>query len=412
MSRRRPVRGALLPALSGLVLVGFVGAMGYGAITGPQDATSTMDGGPLATWQNPTVETLRDGAWMTSTESWLDDHVPGRQGWLELHAQLVREGLDQRVIKNVYVGDPRGMLLENVPQLTVPADLATNARTLGDEVRAAGSQLLNVYVPRREEVFADRLPSAWPRTLATTKPAFVQAMAEAGPVLDLTPTLSDPAKRDSYFWRTDHHWTSAGALAALTVITAKAATLGVAIPADTRPYQTRSYGRFYGSIGREVTSGGVSHPDRFTVQLPATLRAHACSAGVCNQPTFVTALAEDPAKYANRYRAFVGGDHGYQRIENPSPRAHGRILLIKDSFGDALSTYLAERVSTLVTVDERHYSGPDLTALIAHLHPELVIVMHNQVSVLGNTRFDSGIWVNVAEAAKRRDAKAGVASDG
>ncbi len=49
---------------------------------------------------------------------------------------------------------------------------------------------------------------------------------------------------------------------------------------------------------------------------------------------------------------------------------------------------------------------------MAHFHPELVILMHNQVSVIGNSQFDSGIWVNVAEAAKRRDAKAGVASDG
>lgn len=412
MTRRRPVRAVLLPALSGLVLLGFVGALGFGAVAGPQHTTSTLDGGPLAKWQDPTVSSVRDGSWMTSAESWLDDHVPGRQRWLELHSEMVREGLQQEVIKNVYVGDPHGMLLENVPLLTVPPSLATNAKILGDEVRAAGSPLLNVYLPRREEVFADRLPSAWPRTLATTKPAYLQAISQAGPVLDLTSTLSDPSKRDSYYWRTDHHWTPAGALAALAVISQRAATMGVDIPADNRTYVSHSYPAFYGSIGREVTSGGVRAPDKFTIPLPVTARAHVCSAGVCTKPTFVTRLAKDPTKYANRYRAFVGGDYGYQRIENTSPQAHGTILLIKDSFGDALSTYLAERVSTLVTIDERHYSGPDIKDLVAHLHPDLVILMHNQVSVIGNTKFDSGIWVNVAEAAKRRDAKAGVASDG
>jgi hypothetical protein len=358
------------------------------------------------------VSSVRDGSWMTSTETWLDDHVPARQRWLELHSQLVRDGLQQQVIKNVYVGDSRGMLLENVPRLHVPVALAPDAKTLGDDVRAAGSQVLSVYLPRREEVFADRLPSAWPRTLAATKPGVVQALSQAGPLLDLTSTLADPAKRDGYFWRTDHHWTSAGALAALTAITQKAATLGVDIPADDRPYTTRAYGPFYGSIGREVTSGGTPDPDDFRVALPATLRARICSAGVCDQPTFVTTQAAATTKYANRYRAFLGGDYGYQRIENPSPQAHGTILLIKDSFGDALATYLAERVSTLVTIDERHYSGPDIRDVVAHLHPELVILMHNQVSVIGNPKFDAGIWVNVAEAAKRRDAKADVPDAG
>src|SRR3954451_13553172 len=120
MTRHRPVRAILLPALSGLVLLGFVGGLGFGAIAGAQHTHSPPDGGPLATWQDPTVSSVRDGSWMTSAESWLDDHVPARQRWLELHSQMVREGLQQQVIKNVYVGDPHGMLLENVPQLKVP----------------------------------------------------------------------------------------------------------------------------------------------------------------------------------------------------------------------------------------------------------------------------------------------------
>ena len=169
-----------------------------------------------------------------------------------------------------------------------------------------------------------------------------------------------------------------------------------------------TYGTFYGSLGRKVTSGGTPDPDTFAVPLPTRLRAHICLAGTCDLPTFVASVAADPAKYANRYRAFLGGDFGEQEIENPSPQAHGKILLIKDSFGDALSTYLAERVSTLVTVDERHYEGPDLKHLVAQLHPDLVILMHNQVSVLGSLSFDSGIWVDAATAEKRRDARTGV----
>jgi hypothetical protein len=118
---------------------------------------------------------------------------------------------------------------------------------------------------------------------------------------------------------------------------------------------------------------------------------------------FVPGKATDPDPYANRYLAFTGGDHGYQRIENRDPAAHGTIMLVKDSFGDALTTYLAERVSRLITIDERHYTGADLREVVAAQKPDLVIIMHNQVSVLGNLAFDSTAWVDMAATKAHRE---------
>jgi hypothetical protein len=77
-------------------------------------------------------------------------------------------------------------------------------------------------------------------------------------------------------------------------------------------------------------------------------------------------------------------------------------MLVKDSFGDALATYLAERVSTLITIDERHYTGPDLRDVVKAQKPDLVIVMHNQVSVLGNLDFDSTAWVDMKTTLAQR----------
>lgn len=402
MPTRDKVRLVLVPALAGLLLVGFVAALGLGATLRPRQTGSTLDGRVLAGFPDPSAGTVRSGQWMTDMEGWIDDHIPARTRWLQWHAEIARDALRQPVLKSVYTRDPKGMLLQEVPPLTVPADLGTNAATLGSQVRALGVKTLSVYVPRREEVFADRLPSGWSDTLAVTKPAVLQDLSRFGPVLDLSGPLSDPATRDGYWWHTDHHWTPAGALAALGSITRAAAGLGVTIPPDTRPYASHTYRPFYGSLGREVTSGGT-RPDTFRIPLPAQLRAHVCSGSACTQPTFVTSVANDPDRYTNRYTAFMGGDVGYQVTQNPSPQAHGRILLVKDSFGDALSTYLAERVSALALVDERHYTGPNIVDLVRSFKPDLVIVMHNQVTMLGNSFFDSGIWVDVQAALARRE---------
>lgn len=406
MPKRRPLRQRLTAALArravaGLALIGFLTVLGAAAVLGPHPATSTLDGRKLVKFTPPSSANLADGTWMTDAESWLNDHVPARTRWLNLHGRLSTQVLREPVVDNVVVDDPKGMQLAKPPKLRVPKALATNAAQLGRDVSATGTPILWVYVPRKEEVFADRLPPAWHNHLLDTRPAVLRAMAAGGPVLDLSARLSDPAVRDRYFWRTDHHWTPAGALAALDAISTKAESMGVAIPADDRTFTTKKYPKYYGTTGRKVTAGATRSPDVFAVPSPAAWRARTCLGGSCDQATFVVEKARDSDPYANRYSAFMGGDHGYQRTENPDPAARGTIVLLQDSFGDALSTYLAERVKTLITIDERHYDGQDIRDLVAQRNPDLVIVMHNQVSMLGNKQFDSQTWVDVAATTEK-----------
>lgn len=401
---RRPPRWRVLPALAGVALVGFVGVMGAGSVMGPRHQYSELDGRPLATLPAPSVSSVQNGSWMTDAEAWLDDHIPSRRRWVTLHARIASQALRQPVINDVYVDDPLGMELEKPPKLHVPKVLGERARALGDSVRATGTPILWVYVPRKEEAFNDRLPGGWHNYLEDGRPAVLRAMGEGGPVLDLTPTLADPRLRDSYFWRTDHHWTPAGAMAGLEQIRREAGKMGVDIPRDDRTYVNRGYPSFYGSEGRKVTAGATPEPDDFVIPAPRKWRAHSCRSGVCDRPTFVTSLARSRDQYANRYAAFLGGDYGYQRIENSDPQAHGTIVILKDSYGDALSTYLAERVKTIIAIDERHYTGQDIARLVARTKPELVMVMHNAVSMLGNKQFSSRTWVDMKGALKERSA--------
>lgn len=403
-SLRARVRTSVLPALAGLVLVGFVGAMAVGAVALPHQKQSELDGRDLTTFPKASAQSLEDGTWMSGVESWLDDHVPSRERWLELHGTLTTQALRAPVVDDVLVDDAQDMQLEKPVELTLPDDLGDHAEQLGKDVRAAGTPILWVYVPRKEEAFADRLPAAWHNFYLESGPKLKAAMERGGPLLDLTPLLGDPQHRDQLYWRTDHHWTPAGALAAVDAIAARAQQLGVVIPPDTRPYTVHHYGQFLGSTGRQVTKGATKRPDQFDVPEPPSWRAKGCRDSVCDEPVFVTEKATDPEPYANRYLAFTGRDHGYQRIENHNPAAHGTIMLVKDSFGDALTTYLAERVSTLITIDERHYTGPDLREVVKAQKPDLVIVMHNQVSVLGNLDFDSTAWVDMKTTLAHRSA--------
>jgi hypothetical protein len=399
-----------MAALPGVALTAFVAVLGTGAVTLHPPERSTLDGRSLRTIKQPTLASLEDGSWMQSAEAWLDDHVPSRQRWLEAHGALSRSALRQPVVNDVLVDDPDGFLLDKPAHLRLPKSFGDRAEQLGRDVTAQGIPILWVYLPRREEVFDDRLPAAWQGGLTRTRPAYLKAIGRGGPVLNLAPMLSDPAHREAYYWRTDHHWTPTGAIAAVDAISQRVETMGVRLGTDTRHYHDVSFPDFYGSLGREVTAGATPQPDHFVVKEPDRWRAHVCKKGTCTGPTLITSKAASRDKYANRYLAFMGGDSAYQRTVNDDPAARGRVLMLKDSFGDALSTYLAERVKELVTIDERHYNRPeDIRDVVARLKPDIVIVMHNQISTLGNVSFDSQVWTDMAAVRARRAAKGAAA---
>jgi hypothetical protein len=390
------------PALAGALLTGFVASLGAGTLHSPQASYSMMDGRPLHTFPEPSRASVTDGAWMGGVEAWIDDHVPARRRWLKLHAGVATKALQVPVVNNVYVGDAEGMQLEKLPAYRVPTSLGRNAEALGKAVRAAGSQVLFVYVPRKEEVFADRYPAAWGNTLPETRKEVLDAFSRGGPVLDLTRTLSDPQRRDEYFFRTDHHWTPAGALVALDAISREAASMGFAIQPDARSYKEKRYPDFYGSLARKTTAAGVTRPDHFVVPTPPKWLARSCHRGICDQPSFVRKKARGGDIYTNRYAAYLGGDNGYQPLYNSSKPGAGKVIMLKDSLGNAVSTYLAERVSKVITIDERLYAGADIKDVVQREKPQLVIVMHNQATMLGNPQFDSTVWVDVKKAVAAR----------
>jgi hypothetical protein len=392
----------LKPALSGALLTGFVVAVGAGTLHSPEAQYSMMDGRSLHTFPEPSRDSISDGSWMGGVEAWLDDHVPARRRWLNLHADVASSALQVPVINNVYIGDKEGMQLEKLPDYRVPKALGRNAEALGEAVRAAGSQILFVYVPRKEEVFADRYPKAWGNNLPKTREEVLEAFARGGPVLDLTATLSDPQARDRYFFRTDHHWTPEGAVAALDAITSEAASMGFVVEPDARSYAAERYPDFYGSLARKTTAAGVTRADEFVVPTPPKWLARSCHRGVCDRPTFVQKKARGGDVYTNRYAAYLGGDNGYQPLYNRSKPGAGKVIMLKDSLGNAVSTYMAERVSKVITIDERLYTGADIKDVVKREQPELVIVMHNQATMLGNPQFDSTVWVDVKKAVASR----------
>lgn len=393
----------LLRFLPGLVLLAFCTAGGTWALWFHDREFSALDNRYLAEFEYPTPSALADKSWMDSFDLYVDERVAGRVTWLEVHALMMSQVLRDPILNGVYLNAPQGHLLEKPLRQPYREELADQAQVLTEAVEAAGAKMLWVYAPRREEVFADQLPEAWSNPYPARRGDIVEAFESTGaPVLDLTDALADPSTRDANFFRTDHHWTVDGALIATEAIDSELRGLGVDLGVDNREYLRRSGDHgFLGSLGREVTLG-VAEPDSFEYFEPeGGWQSRICSATECDTSPFSTGPVDDPGKFTNRYLAWIGGDRGLVRLYNESPDASGTVVLIKDSYGNPVATYLGERVRNLYVIDERHYEGQALADLLLDISPDAVVTMHNQVSLLSEA-FASEVWTRPGSAPPRQ----------
>lgn len=397
--RRRALAWTLLPAiaLGGIVTAGFV------SLTAREDGRlSNLDGRDLAEFPVPEVSAVVDKSWMQGVDDWASDQLAGRATWLSVHAMVQNEVLQDPIVDDVYLEAPDGFLYENHIDRSVPEEMAGNAQALSDQLAQRDIPLMWLYAPRKEEIRPEVLPEAWPNDLVDEKPALLASLDTGDPLVDLTDSVGDPDHFNVFYYRNDHHWTADAAIVAVEQAAQAAGDLGVDIPADDRDYERVIYddAPFYGTLGRRVTAP-LTRGDDFVswMQPVGGFSAQQCLDGTCDAPLINTYRLEEDSLYANRYRVFLGGDAGYLRIVNDDAPTDTTVLLLKDSYGNPFSMYLAERVSELHVVDERHYRGDlEIAELAEEVGADVVMVLHNQVSLLGVSRFDSTSWVDVKGA--------------
>ena len=190
------------------------------------------------------------------------------------------------------------------------------------------------------------------------------------------------------FFNTDHHWTIPAALKATGIIaTNLQEELG--IPIDPSVYEEENYtfetqkDSFVGSMGRRV---GILYggKDDFTLVLPKfptdiQLREREYGVttetrGSFEESVLVKENLEDPELTANRYAAYHGDNEELVFINLNVEK--GKILIIKDSFGVPVYSFLSLGVHEVRALDPRLYKG-SILEYAKEYQPEVVIFLYN-----------------------------------
>lgn len=155
--------------------------------------------------------------------------------------------------------------------------------------------------------------------------------------------------KDEYvYFRTDHHWTALGAYYAYAGF-ADAAGFE-AVPLEK--FETEKIENFIGSLYDMTSSSTLrKHPDTVTVFKPFVKNEYNVW---YEEPVKLNVIDMNQASQKNKYRVFISGDRPLGIIKTEVLNGK-KILVIKDSYGNAMVPFLLPHYEEIYVVDPRQY---------------------------------------------------------
>lgn len=180
--------------------------------------------------------------------------------------------------------------------------------------------------------------------------------------------------RDEYiYFRTDHHWTALGAYYAYTAFMTQLGKNAYSLDS----FKEHDMGAFVGSYYTQTRVSSLnSNPDNLIAYEPFSTN----SLKMINKDNQYIDynIVTDVSRWNNtsKYSAFIGGDNAYTEINNPNVTDGSSVLVIKESFGNAMVPYLVENFQNVYVIDYRYYKD-SVSELIDKNNIENVVFVNN-----------------------------------
>ena len=316
-----------------------------------------------------TVANFISGEFSDELEKYLTDQVPLRDGWVTMKTYMElaigkRESVGVYICKDKYLMDKFTSYSKK--------QLVANAAALVDlqeKLAAEGISMNTILVPMAAQVLTDKLPAYAP---VADYAAILQVLTDAG--VDTTDVLSALVAHSSenIYYRTDHHWTSLGAYYAYC------AWRGIEPNVDEWTQEVLC-DDFYGT-----TWNKVSLPSVPAEEITAWYKHINRSVSYNNGQYETDSIYE--RKYlsgSDQYAVFLNSNQAQTVIEGSGK--NGKLLLIKDSYGNTFSQFPVEDYAEVHVLDLRFFKG-DVTEYAKENGITDTLVLYGTQSFVKDTR--------------------------
>ncbi len=318
----------------------FLGGLLAWHIVLPDRSTSEAENRTLAQFPEFSWKTLADGSYAKGIEAYFADQFPMRDTWTGAKVRT-EQMLGKREFHAVYLCEDR--LIAAVPE----PDHALVARNLASVKKLSERMpVLIGLIPSAADIWQEKLPSGAPSW--DQQGLLEQVKAMGIKQIEFRPVLQRH-RQEPVFYRTDHHWTTLGAYYGYRAVMY---ALGQEpLPKETFLPETAS-GTFYGTL---YSQSGVHwlEPDTIEFWIPEDgLTVTSWRSGK-PQPSMLYDRSYLERK--DQYSAFLGGNQPLCVIENENAARQEKLLLVRDSYSDALAPFLAQHYQQVHLLDLRYY---------------------------------------------------------
>ncbi|WP_409968634.1 DHHW family protein [Bengtsoniella intestinalis] len=326
--------------LSALFCVCLMGTTAL-SVAMPDQNRSDVENRTLAQWPSLSWTAVKDGSFMEGVDAYFTDQFPFRDSWTGLHARLELL-MGKTELGDVFVCDDE-TLIAKVPQpdqTLVDKNLAAVAALTGKTDIPVSLAL----IPSAAEIWKDFLPTGTENYAQTD----LIAQAEEFSMADIYTALSSNADQD-IFYRTDHHWTTLGAYYGYQAILESM---------NMTPLQQSDFtittlsddfnGTLYSNSGVHwftpdsmeswVTDDGL---------IITSWRTGTEMEGVLYDTNYLT--------QKDKYSTYLGGNQPLCVIKNENLPEGRKLLLVRDSYSDALAPLLSQSFGEVHLLDLRYY---------------------------------------------------------
>lgn len=294
------------------------------------------------------------GSWAEDMETFVSDQLPGRDTFVSLYFG-VKTLCGHRVLNGIVLGNQGWMFDEGTDWSE--RNVRLNTQALAELALAVDVPVFLLAPPSSGLLYRQSMPGGLPRI---EEEALLQIANENIPLIDLLPAMRQASQQNLYY-HTDHHWTLAGAKIGYQAV---CEALGISPLPDV---PEKDVPGFYGSYYSRCPVPWAS-PDTFSYAVPEHI-----SLSIGHQPKDgIVNLEELEAR--DKYAALLYGNHAYIELVN-AEISEGTLIVIKDSFANALLPLLARHYHKIIAVDPRYYTE-NIVNLIQHEKGDSVLCVY------------------------------------
>lgn len=279
------------------------------------------------------------GEYSDELEKYLSDQVPIRDEWVTLKTYL-ELAIGKRESGGVYIGKD-AYLMDKFTSYS-RKQLQTNANTLVQlqkDLKAEGISMDTILVPVAAQVLTDKLPAYAPT--ADYEKIFHVLQSAGLNTVDVIDTLSAHADEDIYY-RTDHHWTSLGAYYVYC-------TWSGIDPAADKWTQEVLCDNFYGTTWNKVPLPTIP-AEKITAWYQHPWRSVSYNGGSYKTGSIYERKYLDGS---DQYAVFLNSNQAQTVIRGSGES--GKLLLIKDSYGNTFAQFPVEDYAEVHVLDLRFF---------------------------------------------------------